>query len=290
MKILLTGSNGNLGRSFLKLASQNNVEIITLNRSKFINSNYSIGYLEDINIDAVIHTAANTNVESCEQNHIQAYTDNALLTERLALLALIKNAKMVYISSTGVYGNHILDRPYLEYDQTYPTTVHHRSKLSGEKAIKDLTSNYLILRTGWLFGGSPDSDKNFVAQRIREAKNNPSSTINANIDQVGNPTFVDDVAHTTLKILGKDAVGIYNLVNSGVATRYDYIKQIYTEVSVNKYLVPRKAEYFSRKAPVSLNESASNLKLSKIYGCDLPMWKSSLKTYISHNNKSLLSI
>ena len=285
MNILLTGSSGNLGQSFLKLASLNDVKIISLDRSKFIKSNYSARDLEDTNIDVVLHTAANTNVEACEQNQIQSFIDNSLLTERLAFLALKNNAKMVYISSTGVYGDRILDRPYVEYDQAFPTTVHHMSKLSGEKAIIDLTDNFLILRTGWLFGGKINSNKNFVAQRIREAKKDPALSINANKDQIGSPTFIDDVARTTLEILRKDAIGIFNLVNSGAATRFDFIQQIYIQANINKELIPRKAEFFGRKAPVSLNESASNLKLSQIYGNDLPTWQLSLKNYISHNSE-----
>ena len=121
--------------------------------------------------DLIIHAAANTNAEECEKNPDDCFRDNTLLTEKLAYASSKAGCTFVFISSTGVYGKHEESKPYTEHDIARPTTVHHKSKLLAESAVTKWCKSYLIIRTGWLFGGSPKNAKNFVARRIEEALN-----------------------------------------------------------------------------------------------------------------------
>ena len=76
------------------------------------------------------------------------FLDNLSLTEVLIEVSRKLNLKLVFISSTGVYGDHKL-KPFIEDDLT-PTTIYHKSKLFAERMIEKRLKNYLIIRTGWL--------------------------------------------------------------------------------------------------------------------------------------------
>ena len=229
--------------------------------------------------DVIIHTAANTDAEFCERNPEEAYLVNTTGTDNIVncLLEKNNNALMVYISSTGVYGESKND-PYTEYDLVNPTTIHHKSKYSGEQAVFRL-NKYLVIRTGWLFGGSINHKKNFVYNRYLEAVNNDH--IYSDFQQKGNPTSINDLCVQIEYLLRKKLYGLFNTVGNGVATRYDYVKEIISCFGLSCIVKKASHDDFQRIAPVSLNESAINHKL-KLFEIDLMRpWKKSLLEYIS---------
>ncbi|MEF1335843.1 sugar nucleotide-binding protein, partial [Vibrio rotiferianus] len=186
---------------------------------------------------------------------------------------------------TGVYGKW-KRAPYDESDKVKPTTQHHISKHNAEKFIISNHSNYLILRVGWLFGGSIDRNKNFVANRIREIEGS-NGIIYADKYQVGNPTYVRDLAIQLLLIIENRLEGVFNCVNEGVASRLEYIEEIVFNCNFNCKVLANGS--FSRLAPVSNNESAINKRLEDMGLNIMPCWKSSLKSYmltIGFNEKS----
>lgn len=238
--------------------------------------------------DVIIHAAANTNAEECEKNPKDCFRDNTLLTEKLAYASSKAGCTFVFISSTGVYGKYEESRPYTEHDIARPTTVHHKSKLLAESAVTKWCKSYLIIRTGWLFGGSPKNAKNFVARRIEEALNE-GEFIESNIQQLGCPTWSEDVAMTIIKLVESLQVGIFNVVNQGSATRFDYVRHILASAGISKDVRPVNADSFKRLADVSNNESAECLKLSQIGFDLLPPWQLSLDKYIKQDLSAWLS-
>ena len=228
--------------------------------------------------DVLIHAGANTNVERCELDPYSAYKDNTLLTEVLSSACYKSHVKFVYISSTGVYGVG-KDEPYHEYDVTVPTTHYHRSKLLGELAALQSNAS-LVVRTGWLFGGSTHNPKNFVAARLKEASL-AQGIIRSNNQQQGNPTYVMDLASRLLEIIKNDLTGIFNCVNEGVASRLDYVRAIIELAAIPIEVEPIPASNFKRVANVSHNEAAINLKLMQCGYEPMADWKSSLSKYVS---------
>ncbi|KGR34528.1 dTDP-4-dehydrorhamnose reductase [Vibrio campbellii] len=280
MKIALTGSNGLLGSQITYQASQEELVVTKISREQLELSsglNNIRSFFEQIEFDVLIHCAANTNVEQCEVEPEQCFIDNTLLTEVLAQLCNELGKKMVFISSTGIYGNY-KDQPYTEYDSPQPTTAHHSSKYQAEQAVINQLQNYLIIRTGWLFGGEWNMPKNFVANRIKEALSSDGKII-SDATQMGNPTYVGDVAKRILDMVRGNNIGIYNCVNQGTATRYEYVKEVVSLANIDIQVEPSHVK-FARKANVSFNESARNLKMNSIGYVDLPHWKVSLKVYI----------
>jgi len=281
MKIAITGVNGLLGSSLLKKATDIGYEAIKLNRDVIGNSQSLkdlVSSLTLCNVSVLIHCAANTNVEACEDDKMQCYQDNIALTEKLALVCKVMSIKFVFISSTGIYGRY-QDTPYTEYDDVKPTTVHHKSKFIAEEIIPKLVSDFLIIRTGWLFGGAWDMRKNFVANRIKEAGVS-DGIIKSDTSQTGNPTFVDDLSSHIYKLIKHKYSGTFNCVNTGRATRFEYVSEIIKLSGLCVSVLPIDGASFNRKAKVSHNESAINFKLDAFGENKMPCWKQSLAKYI----------
>lgn len=280
MKIVVTGSSGLFGSEVCRVLKNRNHEIAVFNRASF-------PLLEQKNLnkfllgfDCIIHAAANTNVENCERDIYECYRDNALLTEKLSFAASMSNCKFVFISSTGVYGSSKIQKPYTEYDDVCPTTHHHKSKVYGENAVLRHNSSSLIIRIGWLFGGNHAYSKNFVARRIEEAFNSTRGIIYSNDEQFGVPTYVVDAVDMLCHLIDNDEVGIFNMVNSGSASRYDYVVEILSNINSNVEVERVGADHFNRLADVSRNEMAHAMKLEQLGYEPLPAWNESLSIYI----------
>lgn len=277
MKILVTGGSGMLGAELLRQISEMGHIGVRLDRAAFLAADKIKRQSMLDGFDVVIHAAANTNVEQCEMDPKVCYFDNAFLTEKLFIHSQENKSKFIYISSTGVYGRG-KPVPYHEYDVPQPTTVHHHSKLFSEKVVLAFPTS-LVIRTGWLFGGDLSNKKNFVNNRINEIRV-ASEFISANYIQVGSPTYVVDCAYRILELMRADSAGIYNVVNEGAASRFEYVKRI-VEISGSAIEVrPIDASAFNRRADVSENEAAVSYR-AKFEGLSpLRPWQDALDAYM----------
>lgn len=283
-KILITGVNGMLGTNLIKYLSFEN--IIGFGKELDIsNSTVVSKILANENPDIIIHTAAYTNVDECEINPDKAYLINSIGTQNLVNYCINKNILFIYISSTGIYGNE-KNFEYSEYDIVKPTTVHHKSKYEGELNVKNHLNKYLILRTGWLYGGDISHSKNFVYKRYLEAKNN--SVIYSNNTQVGNPTYALDFVKQIEKLIINNQMGIFNCVNrASNISRYDYVQKIIELFELDCTVKIAPEGMFNRIAPVSHNESAINYKLDLMNLNVMNSWVSSLEHYIKLLKKEM---
>ncbi len=295
MKLLLTGANGLLGSAVISAAAARGDICHALARPTLGAGGApdpgrapGCGAISAAQLaerlrgyDLLLHAAANTNVEQCETDPDTCYRDNFLLTELLAQAAAIAGVRMLFVSSTGLYGTGS-DAPYHEYDAAEPTTHHHRSKLLGEQAVLAAARDNLVVRTGWLFGGTPDNPKNFVARRIDEARKAKAEGrhIESNAEQRGVPCWNRDVAMRMLDLAAAGVNGVVNCVNSGNASRYEYVRAVAELSGVGVEVRPSGAAGFNRKAKVSPNEMADNWKMRMLGWPDMPDWRASLTTYL----------
>jgi dTDP-4-dehydrorhamnose reductase len=264
-----------LGQAFLShLAGE---DIVCVNRSELDYTRAAAirARFRQLRPNIIINCAGDTDVEGAEENQARAFAANALLPEILAQICRQEEARLVHFSSTGCYGD-TKPTPYDDYDDLHPTTVHHRSKAAGERAVRSSGANHLILRLGWLFGGSTTLRKNFVWARISEARG--KARMDADPTQFGTPTFVADVVTQTMAILAAGLTGTYNCVATGAASRLEYVRKILEFARLDTQLVPAT---FERKAPVSSNETAINLKLDLLGMNRMPHWEYGLRQYVS---------
>jgi dTDP-4-dehydrorhamnose reductase len=275
-KIFLTGSNGLLGSSILKyLSALENHEVISLPYQEILSIENAELHKILSDIDWIIHCAAQTNVEQCEKEPETCYINNCFLTEKIASCSSF-NTKILYVSSTGVYGSQEI-RPYHEYDKVNPSTTHHISKYLAEKIVLSKNQNNIIVRTGWLYGDLSKND--FVSMVIDEIKSS-SCIIKSNSQQMGCPTYANDVAKICVELLQKAAFGVFNVVNSGTASRYDYVKRIVSKIDKTARVEPVESGFFTRSAQVSDNETAISLRMS-MFGCEtMRSWEQALDDFL----------
>ena len=276
-KILITGPNGALGSSLLEYSDCKNVlgfDVDITHRSEV---------RERLLIekpDVIIHTAAYTDVEKSETNPDKAYKVNTIGTLNLISYCLDKDVLFVYISSTGVYGENKSVNTYNEFDIANPTTIHHKSKYEGENIVKNHLNRYLILRTGWLFGGKRTHNKNFVYNRYLEASG--SDVMYSDTSQIGNPTYINNLIKQMYVLIEEDQYGTFNCVDrADNISRYEYVKKIVELFDIKcKIKASKDSDRFKRVAPVSKNESAVNYKLNLLGLNIMEDWDKSLYRYV----------
>ena len=111
----------------------------------------------------IIHLAAETDVDRCERDPVQAYLINAIGSYNVASVARDIGAKMIYISTSAVFDG-FSNNPYNENDKPNPQYFYGRSKYIGEALVKDISDNYIIARVCGVFGGGPKKIKNLSAK------------------------------------------------------------------------------------------------------------------------------
>jgi len=278
-KILVTGSRGMLGSNLLKRLKFSNIVGFDVD---IIDRESVESRLREEAPDIIIHTSAYTNVEECETNPDKAYLVNTIGTQNLVNYCIDKDILFIYISSTGIYGTHKKSN-YTEFDEVNPTTIHHKSKYEAEKIVLNHLSKYLILRTGWLYGGDKSHGKNFVYKRILEAQQ--KDIIYSDDSQIGNPTFVNDFVKQIDILIDSNQYGVFNAINSAVnISRFDYVKKIIELSKVDSVVEVAPKGMFKRIAPVSNNESAINYKLNLVNLNVMRDWEEALSDYIKELN------
>lgn len=282
MKVAITGARGLLGSAFVDTLTAGGHSVQTIDRTAIVGlSPHSIAERLD-GVDWLLHAAANTNVEMCEIDVDACYRDNLSLTEHVVDAARLAGVPVVYVSSTGVYGSGATT-PYAEYHEAHPTTQHHRAKLLGERAVLARAGANLVVRTGWLFGGEPENPKNFVARRIEEARRlrTEGGVMKSNQQQVGSPTATRDVVRRVLTLVASGHAGLFNCVNTGSASRFEYVREIVRLSGEIVTVEPVDPASFKRRAPVSDNEAAVNWRMAQLGFEPMPRWQDSLAAYIT---------
>ncbi len=294
MKILLTGSSGQLGSEIKKQLILRNVKFSSLTH-QFLQDVSLIDLLKIIdNISAIIYCAANTDVDFCELNTKNCFFDNHLLPMKLFDAANMAGIKIVFISSAGVYGNGKQNSPYLESDEPFPTTNYHKAKLKTESDLLINNPNALIIRLGWLYSSNVSSNKNFIVNRLKEAMRSYHNGMPmfANVDQCGTPCSANNAAIRILKLLDDGNSGLYNCADSGGSvTRFEYVSKIIKAASFPIEVVPASGKAFSRPAPVPQNESILNYRMDKDGYIEMLDWEQGVENCLADilfNNKFVL--
>ncbi len=228
--------------------------------------------------DLVLHLAAMTDVDRCEEEPDEAYGVNALGTRNVALACQLTDAVMLYVNTGSIYDGS-KETPYIEYDTPGPVNVYGRSKYAGELYVRELLSRYYIFYTCWMFGGGAE-DKKFVAKIIDLAKNNRELRIVD--DKRGSPTYTVDMASAMFQFVESGLYGRYHCVNSGSVSRFEVAKAIIEAAGLEGCsLLPVSSSEFDLPAPRPANESMRNYNF-ELLGFDMMRdWRSALFEYVS---------
>ncbi len=216
MRVLITGAKGQLGRALLEQFKQGAVLPADLPECDVTDRACVTQTVTAFKPDVVIHAAAMTNVDGCARDPDAAYRANALGAQYVALACQQVRCAMVYISTNEVFDGAKTE-PYLEFDAPNPINTYARSKLAGENIVRDLLARFYIVRTAWLYGQGGNHFVRKIIQRADEVGQLAVVT-----DEVGSPTYADDLAYAIHQLIQTDVYGVYHFVNDGVASRFDF--------------------------------------------------------------------
>lgn len=220
MRILLTGHKGQLGRTLLPLLAEHDVLGVDLPEHDITDSECLHVLAGSFSPELILHPAAMTDVDGCARNPELAYRINGMGTQNIALVAAALGAELLYVSTNEVFDGRATE-PYHEWATRNPINAYGRSKLAGEWYVQNLLSHFYIVRTAWLYA---PGGRNFPHRIIQLADERGSLKVVA--DEVGNPTYVVDLAHAIVALIQTHAYGIYHGVNVGIASRYDFAREV----------------------------------------------------------------
>lgn len=279
MKILVTGSNGQLGSEINKISSDHNFDWIFLDRNYFDLSNLNnINIILDkISPDVIVNCAAYTSVDNAEDDLESANIINNQSVNLIAKWCNRNNCKLFHISTDYVYDGN-LDSPIGEDSPTNPINNYGNTKLLGDKACLKSNPMSIIIRTSWLYSSFGN---NFVKKMIHLMhKNKQLNIIN---DQIGSPTYAADLAEVIISIIkyNRWIPGIYNYSNKGEITWFDLandIKFIYgfKDIIIN----PISSNDYPTKAKRPNYSVLNNYKIKKTFEIKQYDYKDRLKECI----------
>jgi dTDP-4-dehydrorhamnose reductase len=284
MRVLITGSNGQLGSEIKELENNDKkVDLIFKDLPELDICNFKAlqSFILDNNINAVINCAAYTAVDKAEEETIIAKKVNyeGVLNIVNALQAV--NGKLVHISTDYIFdGNHFL--PYKESDPVSPIGVYGETKRAGELAVINSDLDSIVIRTSWLYSAYGN---NFVKTMLRLG--NEKENLGVIFDQVGTPTYARDLAKTCLDILcGDSSVNIskngnlYHFSNEGVTSWYDFAISIMELGGANCKVKPIQTKDYPILAKRPQYSVLNKSKIKTDFKIEIPYWRDSLKDCI----------
>jgi dTDP-4-dehydrorhamnose reductase len=278
MKILITGAEGQLGHELCRVFKGN--DLIPLSHKEGdITQTEIIQKIEKARPDLVIHGAAYTDVDGCENDPDYAYLVNALGTRNVVLGAQRVGAELVYISSDYVFDGK-KGMPYLEFDETGPINVYGRSKLAGEWYVQHLSKQFFIVRSSWLYGVE---GKNFVKTILKLAKE--KDILQIVNDQIGCPTFVKDVAKAIFSLMQTRMYGIYHAAAGGNCSWFDFACKILKIWGINIKVEPISSKKLKRFAQRPSYSVLKNFCLSNL-GIKMKTWEIGLLDFYESQKKT----
>lgn len=276
MRVAITGAGGQLGKSLLEIFR--NEEVIPLVKSDFdVRDEGITERLASLRPDLVIHAAAMTDVDGCELDPKAAFEINGEGTRRVALSCQKAGAPMVYISTDYVFDGK-REEPYGEEDVPNPTNVYGQSKLTGEKHVQSILSQYWIVRTAWLYGRSMN---NFVEKVLRMAEERPQLSMVTT--EVGSPTYTRDLAEGIFRLVRHPPYGIFHLTNSGSCSRHEFAKKTLELAGKPDYPLFSAREY-ERPAKPPPHAILANTKAAAL-GILLRPWEEALAAYFQDRKR-----
>jgi dTDP-4-dehydrorhamnose reductase len=281
VKILITGSNGQLGSAIRDLAatypkySLTGVDIEDLDLT---NESHVRQYLQQHSFSYIINCAAYTAVDLAESQPDKAYAVNSGIPLLLGKICSDSGTRLIHISTDYVY-NGKQWTPHTEDESPAPVSVYAKSKAEGEMTLRN-NPLALIIRTSWLYY---KSGNNFLRTMIRLSAE--KKEIGVVTDQTGTPTYAADLADAVLKIIDFSEnngffPGIYNYSNEGVCSWYDFAVEIMQHTGSSCRVNPIRTTEYPLPAYRPEYSVLDKKKIKTVFGLAIPYWRTSMQKAI----------
>lgn len=285
MRILLVGSTGMLGSDCSNLFSEK-YELLALTKEELDIRKWDkvIEVIQKDSPNVVINCAAFTDVDACEVEKETAQKINVEGARNLAQACARFDCKIVQISSDYVFdGKKMIPQPYFEDDEPNPISFYGKTKAESEKAVINNIDDYIIIRTGWLYGRK---GSNFVKWVIKKAIR--GEKIKVLSDQYGSPTWTYRVALQIITLLEKDIRGIFHVTSEGYCNRMQWARAILDTLKLSVELEPVSVKDWNvpAKRPVNCLLENKQLKLQRLN--IMKNWREDLKEFLETHGKDLI--
>ncbi|NCN07239.1 FAD-dependent oxidoreductase [Candidatus Falkowbacteria bacterium] len=291
MKILITGSGGMLGSSMIPVLREEGYDVYPTDKNPVEGIelldvreyDQVLAWASRLQPDFIFHLAAETDLEICENDPEYAYSTNTIGTQNVALICKKLGIKMVYICTAGIFDGK-KESFYNEFDEAIPLSIYGKTKLEGEKIVKEMLHEYFVCRPGWMVGGGA-KDKKFVGQIIKQIRDG-AKELHAVDDKFGTSTYTKDFCKNLAALIKTEHYGLYHMVSRGSASRYDVAKEIVKILNRPDITVHSvHSDYFAKRYPVTRprSEMLDNLMLD-LRGLNLMRnWREILPEYINEH-------
>jgi len=279
IKIIVTGSNGQLGGEIREIASHYpEIDFLFFTRNELsIADKAALKTVFELHQPTYfINCAAYTAVDKAEEEKELATEINGTAVGTIAALCRQNNCRLIHISTDYVF-NGLANKPLKESNEVNPVNAYGESKLQGEQLAFNNNPASIIIRTSWVYSAY---GKNFVKTMIRLMKEKES--IGVVSDQIGSPTYAADLAQAILQITtsGKWAPGIYNYSNEGVISWFDFATEIKSLIKASCIVNPITTSQFPTPAKRPAYSVLDKTKIQNTFNIELKDWKESLKVCI----------
>jgi dTDP-4-dehydrorhamnose reductase len=221
MNILLLGHKGMLGRDlFNRLIVSHDVTGKDIVDVDITSGEACRDIVAEVRPDVVINAAAYTDVDNCESEGEKCSLVNAEGVKNIALACREKAIKIVHFSTDYVFDGE-KGTSYVEYDTCHPLNHYGESKLMGEEYLQELSKDFLIIRSAWLYGRH---GRNFVKTIVNKART--EKHLKVVDDQIGSPTFTWDLAGAVQLLIEDGYAGIFHVTNRGSCSWYEFAAKI----------------------------------------------------------------
>ncbi len=286
-KILVTGSNGQVGSELQKLVTNYpsfNFTFVDVADLDITDDAAVQTFFRENAFDYCINCAAFTAVDKAEEAQKIAFQVNVEGPKNLAQAALLHQCQLIQLSTDYVYHNQ-QNTPFKESDPTSPKSVYASTKLEGDEITQKILPTAMILRTSWVYS---TFGHNFVKTMIRLGKERDNLTVV--FDQIGTPTYAYDLAKAILTIIDKvqtgsvpstQLSGIFHYSNEGVTSWYDFATAIFKLENISCKVSPIESKDYPTPAarpPFSLLNKG---KIKATFGIEIPHWETSLKACLN---------
>jgi dTDP-4-dehydrorhamnose reductase len=287
MKVLILGGSGMLGSECKAVFSASH-QVFTPERKEMdiIRWDGVIGKLQKLKPNAIVNCAGLSDLECPDPDELNVRKINVEGPRNLAQGAARFNCKLLHISSDLVFdGQKAVPQPYFEDDAPNPVTPFGKSKMDSELAVKDNAPDYIIVRTGWLYG---IRGNNFIRSIVREAVRHKRPFLEIPADYYGSPTWAHRLALQVKGLIDRHVTGTYHATAEGSCNLLEFATHVVETLSLPITLKSAPAGPWMGTTNRPLNNVLENRKL-KAQGLNVMVdWKTDLDAFLDNHGEELI--
>lgn len=287
IRVLVTGGRGQLGREFHRLSQEIGPGDVVCDAPGHdaldVTDPASVEQrLGAFGPDVVVHAAALTDVDRCESDPQEAERVNAAATAHVARWCASRGRALVYVSTDYVFDGR-KNAPYTEDDATNPLSVYGRTKLQGERAVREAAGPHVVVRTSWVYSALGRNFALAILEAGRRAA--PSgSPLRVVADQIGSPTHARDLAKALMAMIRAGLAGsrrVYHAANAGACSRFEQAVALLEEAGLD---VPVEAVSTASMPRPARRPAYSALDCTALAaeGIMLRPWRQAISAFVAH--------